>query len=698
MPSAPDPFFDCQFLWSAEEVSADEPYYIFEDARSDPFARSFFSTCLREHQLITATDSVASLGCGDAPVFIEAPVWARNHQQLVAAGIRGARARVLLYFDGDPTGYWDFAKACGPALPRVLAERRLDASALAELRPYVGTWLGGEVVGPRLLPMPAFVGRDYEQLVAANLPAIARVMSALADDESRATYARILFGRNEDVFAAFVERVFGPQQYMEIVKLKPEDVVVNCGVGRGWEIPYFLCMTQGQGRIFNFDPNIVWSSTPYREFIERFQGRLVEKKIILSDHDGHVDMPVSNASMVRSDEVGRQMAADGVPTERYVASRLDTLSEAGLFERIDYLKMDVEGGERAILNGAMSAIRRFRPKLAIAIYHEAQHFWEYPEMLMGRLDGYRYYIRQYGYSRFETLLYAVPQEDLESRSGAEGLRAASWPDPGAGAARITTFLRDRRARDDYYGGGRRLLTRFSGQGWADADLDPAPLVDTDQVIAAFESDAATLFVVVHSFASGGRQVAVGRSTQRANIDWVSAQGLSDDAVCIPAPGPAGEPGYAIYVPGDGKTAVYRLENGQPVGIAYLSTPSAPVLVIGQDAAGELNLVIAAGGAEGPELQPYRGGGPAAPAQILELPGALIGMMSLQPAGPGRVRTSCFAVAADRPDGPVILATDINGRTLARLDLDARFEAVPTIRLGDLLPGATSPFVQRAAAQ
>jgi hypothetical protein len=43
---------------------------------------------------------------------------------------------------------------------------------------------------------------------------------------------------------------------------------------------------------------------------------------------------------------------------------IDSLLAQGRIERVNFIKMDVEGHEPPILRGAEPAIRRFRPKLA----------------------------------------------------------------------------------------------------------------------------------------------------------------------------------------------------------------------------------------------------------------------------------------------------------------------------------------------
>lgn len=71
------------------------------------------------------------------------------------------------------------------------------------------------------------------------------------------------------------------------------------------------------------------------------------------------------------------------------------------------IKMDIEGEEPAALCGAQNMLRIYRPNLAIAIYHRAEHLWEIFEQLHSYELGYRFHLRCHAYSSFETVLYAI---------------------------------------------------------------------------------------------------------------------------------------------------------------------------------------------------------------------------------------------------------------------------------------------------
>jgi len=75
--------------------------------------------------------------------------------------------------------------------------------------------------------------------------------------------------------------------------------------------------------------------------------------------------------------------------ERVPLTTIDTLvSELGL-ERVDFIKMDIEGAEPNALRGAAQTIRRFRPRLALAAYHAPEHPAVIPKLVRELAPTYR---------------------------------------------------------------------------------------------------------------------------------------------------------------------------------------------------------------------------------------------------------------------------------------------------------------------
>lgn len=73
------------------------------------------------------------------------------------------------------------------------------------------------------------------------------------------------------------------------------------------------------------------------------------------------------------------------------------------------IKMDIEGAEIEALRGAQRIIQKYKPGLAISVYHAPAHLWEIPLLVEQMMPGaYRYYLRTHGFNDFDIVLYAIP--------------------------------------------------------------------------------------------------------------------------------------------------------------------------------------------------------------------------------------------------------------------------------------------------
>lgn len=84
-------------------------------------------------------------------------------------------------------------------------------------------------------------------------------------------------------------------------------------------------------------------------------------------------------------------------------NRLDAIIE----ESVDLIKMDIEGSELEALKGSEQIIKKYRPALAICIYHKKEDYFEIPKLIHELCNQYKFYVRQYSFSDAETILYAV---------------------------------------------------------------------------------------------------------------------------------------------------------------------------------------------------------------------------------------------------------------------------------------------------
>ena len=86
--------------------------------------------------------------------------------------------------------------------------------------------------------------------------------------------------------------------------------------------------------------------------------------------------------------------------------KIDDVVGTADFPKVDFIKMDIEGAEQQALRGAEECIRRFKPKLAITVYHSLEDFWEIPRWIDGLGLGYKFYLRHLTIHSEETVLFA----------------------------------------------------------------------------------------------------------------------------------------------------------------------------------------------------------------------------------------------------------------------------------------------------
>lgn len=85
-----------------------------------------------------------------------------------------------------------------------------------------------------------------------------------------------------------------------------------------------------------------------------------------------------------------------------------TVDSLPIGEAVDYIKYDVEGAEYEAIIGSRRTVERYRPALAVSLYHRAKDLFEIPLLLHRLNPEYRFYLRRkYCLPAWELTLYAV---------------------------------------------------------------------------------------------------------------------------------------------------------------------------------------------------------------------------------------------------------------------------------------------------
>jgi FkbM family methyltransferase len=183
------------------------------------------------------------------------------------------------------------------------------------------------------------------------------------------------------------------------ISARPGDVVIDGGAFLGDTALYFAHLVGPQGRVhaFEFEPGNLGLLEHNLSLNPELARRINVRRTALSDSDGDTVQyfAVGPATTVSPD--GDETA----PTES-----IDSLIEQGAIERVDFLKLDIEGCELEALRGAEAALTRFRPRLALAAYHRPDDLTTLTSYLDGLGVGYRFRLGHTTMHDQETVLFA----------------------------------------------------------------------------------------------------------------------------------------------------------------------------------------------------------------------------------------------------------------------------------------------------
>lgn len=164
------------------------------------------------------------------------------------------------------------------------------------------------------------------------------------------------------------------------------DVVLDCGANVGVFTRFAL--NAGAAKVVAVEPapdNVECLRRNFRDEIAA--GRVIVVPKGVWNQPDELDLKIEEGNEAAATfvmdlkKVDRRVRVPLVPIDALVG-------ELGL-ERIDFIKMDIEGAEVRALEGARRTLARFHPRLSIAVYHEWDHAAEVPRVAKAAWPGYQ---------------------------------------------------------------------------------------------------------------------------------------------------------------------------------------------------------------------------------------------------------------------------------------------------------------------
>jgi len=157
------------------------------------------------------------------------------------------------------------------------------------------------------------------------------------------------------------------------MKVKTGDVVIDCGACEG----YFTlkALESGAAKVYCIEPGTAIVGCLGKTFADEIQsGKVFVHRCLVGEKNSSVEF-YDNPSDPTLCQI--RSSSGSVPQNEIVTQvqmlTIDEFCRQQCIGKVDFIKADVEGGETGLIRGAESIIRRYRPKLAIAVYHAPEN-------------------------------------------------------------------------------------------------------------------------------------------------------------------------------------------------------------------------------------------------------------------------------------------------------------------------------------
>ncbi|MBF0095960.1 MAG: hypothetical protein HQM04_09420 [Magnetococcales bacterium] len=233
---------------------------------------------------------------------------------------------------------------------------------------------------------------SYHDAMKSNQNNSRIIEDRFSNKTSKNLYTSLFRYQYHEMIMYYANICFRKFQYSDYVDIRDGDVIINCGVENGFEIPFFAAMVGRTGQIHCIDPfGFQYLDDYVKPTVKYFDEVVINHEVALMDYTGQVTWKIA----------GEDRSFPCVTFEHFVESM-------GL-DRVDLIKLDLEGTESVLLRSLLQMCKSFQCQLAISIYHSMQQYFDIPMFFMNNLADYSFYLDHYSFGRYETILYVIPE-------------------------------------------------------------------------------------------------------------------------------------------------------------------------------------------------------------------------------------------------------------------------------------------------
>lgn len=170
------------------------------------------------------------------------------------------------------------------------------------------------------------------------------------------------------------------------------DVVIDAGCCEG----YFamLALENGASKVFCFEPGKTIGSCLKQTFCQEINdGRIEIVPMLLGNSSCCFNFNEDPEDPTTGRLLPENVNAEVMNTYPVRMTTLDLFKTSHCLDKLDYIKIDVEGAEPEVIEGAKGIIKHFAPRIAVAVYHAPHHAQQLKEMISSINNAYQFQLK-----------------------------------------------------------------------------------------------------------------------------------------------------------------------------------------------------------------------------------------------------------------------------------------------------------------
>ncbi|MFZ5968963.1 MAG: FkbM family methyltransferase [Bacillota bacterium] len=233
-----------------------------------------------------------------------------------------------------------------------------------------------------------FLTASFEKVILNNIDKLEKIYENLADLNSKETMVNVIKGKITNDLSYF-EKIQSKDEYFnDITNPSDNEYLIDGGAYIGDTIQQFISRVKDYRKIYCFEPS------------EKIFNQLtITKKKVCNDDKRIVlykkGLYSCNKRISFNNQIGN--GGDKIDETMDNDNKVEVVSiDEIIDDKVTFIKMDIEGSELEALRGAKKTILKYRPKLAICVYHKNDDLIKIPQFIMDLGLDYKYYLRHHG--------------------------------------------------------------------------------------------------------------------------------------------------------------------------------------------------------------------------------------------------------------------------------------------------------------